>query len=86
MSVDWHGTTCAQTYSLLMHVDGRPEYVDDRWSSNCFATLLELMMTISWPSSRQYTTGPIDDTWELNVGKGAIVKLAHHISFATHCR
>lgn len=59
--VDWLGTVYARTYSLLMHVDGRPEYMDDRWSSNCFATLLELMMMTSWPSSRQYTMGPVKD-------------------------
>lgn len=58
MSVDWHGTMYTWTYSLVVHVDGRPEYVDDRWLNNCFATLLELMMTTSWPSSRQYTMGP----------------------------
>lgn len=51
----------ALTYSLLVHAEGRPEYMDDRWSSNCFATLLEFMMTTSWPSSRQYTMGPVKD-------------------------
>lgn len=60
-SIHWHGTVYAQAYSLLAHVGGRPEYTDDRWLSNCFATLLEFMMTTSWPSSRQYTTGPVED-------------------------